>query len=393
MKKPNVLHARFVEIVNRPGRYGDGRGGFGLSLNVKPMANGRMSKSWVQRIRFNGRATNVGLGRYPVVTLATARRKAIENMRAIAEGRDPLEGGIPTFAKALERVLDIQRPNWKNPKSEKQWRASLEAYAGRLMRKRVDKINTSDVLGVLTPIWNDKRETAKRVRQRIGAVMKWAVAKNYRVDNPAGDAIGAALPKDGVKRNHQRALPHAEVGAAIRKVRASDAWPATKLAFEFLVLTAMRSGEVRLARWHEFDMESGVWTIPAERMKAGRSHRVPLPARALEILNEAEEYAGRGEWVFASPTGRTLSDSTLSKLVRENGIGAVPHGFRSSFRDWCGETGQPREVAEQALAHVLKNRVEAAYARSDLFERRRKLMDGWAQYVADDTAEPVRVHG
>ena len=382
MKRPNVLNSRFVDTVKRSGRYGDGRGGNGLFLNVKPTANGRLSKSWVQRIRVANQITHIGLGGYPIVTLAEARRKAVENRRSIAEGRDPRGVGIPTFRDGLEKVLELQRPNWRSPKSEKQWRSSLEAYASGLMHKRVSKIQSGDVMDVLRPIWNTKRETARRVRQRIAAVMKWAIAKGYRPDNPAGEQVLQALPKNGVKRKHQPALPHGRVGWALETIRATEAWPSTKLAFEFLVLPATRSGEVRLASWEEIDLEKAVWTIPGERMKANREHRVPLSVRALKVLREAGEFSSGHKLVFPSPRGKPLSNATLSKLCRDNAIGAVPHGFRSSFRDWCGETGQPRDVAEQALAHIVRNKAEAAYARSDLMERRRILMEAWAQYIA-----------
>ena len=185
----------------------------------------------------------------------------------------------------------------------------------------------------------------------------------------------------GAKRNHYLALRHGKVGQALETIRGTEAWPATKLAFEFLVLTATRSGEVRLALWKEMDLDEAVWTIPGERMKANREHRVPLSSCAVEVLRKAREYFSGGELVFPSPTGKVLSNATLSKLCRENAIGAVPHGFRSSFRDWCGETGQARDVAEQVLAHVIKNKGEAAYARSDLFDRRRTLMESWARYI------------
>ncbi len=305
----------------------------------------------------------------------------------IVEGQDPRGGGTPTFREGLEKVLELQRPNWRSPKSEKQWRSSLEAYALELMHKRVSKIHSGDVMDVLRPIWNTKRETARRVRQRIAAVMKWAIAQGHRPDNPAGEQVLQALPKNGVKRRHQPALPHGRVGRAIKTIRATEAWPSTKLAFEFLVLTASRSGEVRLASWKEIHLEDAVWTVPGERMKANREHRVPLSGRALKVLREAGQFSLGGKLVFPSPTGKPLSNATLSKLCRDNAIGAVPHGFRSSFRDWCGETGQPRDVAEQALAHVVKNKAEAAYARSDLFERRRTLMEAWARYIETRGAE------
>ena len=305
----------------------------------------------------------------------------MENRRIIAKGRDPRGVGIPTFRDGLEKVLELQRPNWRSPKSEKQWRSSLEAYASELMHKRVSKIQSGDVMDVLRPIWNTKRETARRVRQRIAAVMKWAIAKGYRPDNPAGEQVLQALPKNGVKRKHQPALPHGRVGWALDTIRGTEACLSTKLAFEFLVLTATRSGEVRLASWKEMDVEGAVWTIPGERMKANREHRVPLSGQALEVLREAGEYSSSRKLGFPSPTGWSLSNATLSKLCRDNAIGAVPHGFRSIFRDWCGETGQARDLAEQALAHVIRNKAEAAYARSDLFDRRRILMEAWAQYI------------
>ena len=385
MKRPKQLSATFVKSVNRPGRYGDGRGGYGLSLLVKPTSTGRMSKTWSQRLRISGQPCNVGLGAFPVVSLAEARKAALENRRAVAQGHDPRDrsGGVPTFEQALGKVIAIHEPTWKDgARSAEIWRSSLRDYAmPRLGRKPVSKITTADVLAVLVPIWSTKRETAKRVRQRIGAIMKWAVAEGYREDNPAGDAIGAALPRGLYNvKEHYRALPHAEVGAAVRKVRESGAWPATKLGFEFLVLTAARSGEVRGARWDEIDGTN--WTIPGERMKTGRPHRVPLSPRALEVLAGARKLADGSGLVFPSVRGKILSDMTLSKLVKQLGIEAVPHGFRSSFRDWCAEcTDAPREVCELALAHVNDNRTEAAYRRSDLFDLRRKLMEDWEAYL------------
>ncbi len=231
--------------------------------------------------------------------------------------------------------------------------------------------------------------TAQRVRRHIGAIMRWAIAQGYRSDNPAGEAVTAALPKRPRQIRHMPALPYGEVGAALAGVRVSQAWTGTKLAFELLVLTAARSGEVRLATWEEFDLAASLWTVPAARMKANREHRVPLCSRAVEVLREAErlrdvvasvEPAGL---VFPTRRGKALSDMVFWKLVKQQGLAAVPHGFRSSFRDWAAErTDHPREVVEAALAHVVGNRTEAAYARSDLFERRRRVMDEWAAYLA-----------
>lgn len=322
------------------------------------------------------------------MSLAEARQKAFDFRKLARAGGDPraLRPGVPTFAEAIEKVIAIHRASWRSGGgSEAQWRSSLRDYAmPRLGRKYVDEITTADVLGCLVPIWSAKSETARRVRQRIGAVMQWAVAKGYREDNPAADAIAAALPKNGGKRNHFRAIPHHEVAAALATVGSSGAWPGTKLAFEFLVLTAARSGEIRKARWEEIDFEAATWTVPADRMKAGRRHRVPLSPQALVVLRKSRELDNGTGLVFPSPTGRMLWPVTLTKLLRESGVQALPHGFRTSFRTWCGDAGVDREVAERALAHTVRDKVEAAYNRGTLFERRRRVMQAWADYVTGD---------
>ena len=379
------MSATFVKTVTRPGRYGDGRGGLGLSLLVKPSSSRGLSKSWAQRVRIGGQLVSLGLGSYPVVTLARARAKALENARAAESGADPRSKGsnVPNFSDASEVVIDLHSATWKDAgRSAKIWRSSLRNYAfPRLGPKPVSDINSADVLGVLMPIWNEKPETARRVKHRIGAVMRWAVAQGFRDDNPAGDAITEALPRGNPVQKHRRALHHSGVKDAIERVEGSDAWLASRLCFEFLVLTATRSGEVRGARWDEVDLDRRVWIVPAERMKASVEHRVPLCGRAVEILHEANDLMDGSGLVFPSVTGKTLSDSTLSKLLRELCIDAVPHGFRSSFRDWCADTGQPREIAEAALAHTVKG-VEGAYFRSDLFERRHRVMEAWANYIS-----------
>ena len=394
IQRPYRLSARFVETIQEPGRYGDGRGSGGLSLRVKITARGHLAKSWGQRISVDGRPRNLGLGSWPHVSLAEAREKCVLNLAARRRGE--LVTGrrrtVPTFAEAVEKVIAVHRDGWKDGgRSEKQWRSSLRDYAlPRLGTRPVDRIHTADVMAVLLPIWNEKRETARRVRRRISAVMRWAVAQGYREDNPAGDAIGAALPHNGVRRRHHRALPYAEVAGAIAKVRASGAYPATVLAFEFLVLTACRSGEVRGARWKEMDLAGREWRIPGARMKTGREHRVPLSGGAVAVLQEAQALADGSGVVFPSARGGPLSSEAIAKLVREVKIGAVPHGFRSSFRDWAAECSDaPREVCELALAHVNTNSIEAAYRRTDLFERRRALMEQWATFLAGtEGAEP-----
>ncbi len=392
MERPYRLSARFVATIEQPGRYGDGRGSGGLSLLVKHTTRGHLAKSWAQRINIDGRQRNLGLGSWPHVSLAEAREKCALNLAARRRGKlvTGRKRTVPTFEEAVEKVIAVHRAGWKDgSKSEKDWRATLRDYAvPQLGGRPVHRITTADVMAVLLPIWNEKRVTARRVRQRIGAVMRWAVAQGYREDNPAGDAIGAALPKNGVRAQHLAALPYAEVAGAIETVRGSGAHLATVLAFEFLVLTACRSGEIRGARWDEIDLEAREWRIPPERMKTGREHRVPLSAGALAVLRAARGLTDRSGVVFPSVRGGPLSEMAISKLVRDLGIGAVPHGFRSSFRDWAAEcTDAPREVCELALAHVNTNRIEAAYRRTDLFERRRALMEEWAAFLAGSGGE------
>lgn len=382
-RKATKLTAAFVRTVEGPGKYYDEHG---LFLNVKPTGG----KSWQQRIVIRGKRRDLGLGGYPLVSLAEARQAAFDNRKLARAGGDPIAareaGAAPTFAEAVERVLDLHKPTWAaGSKSEAQWRASLNDYAVPVIgRLRVDEVRTADVMRVLLPIWNEKRETARRVRQRIGAVMKWAVAQGYRQDNPAGDAIGAALPQNGQTKKHHPSLPHPKVAEAVARVRESKrAWLGTKLAFEFIVLTAARSGEVREARWSEIDLEAKTWAVPASRMKMRRQHRVPLSDQAVAVLREAEAHR-RGDLVFPSKQGKTLSDSTLSKLLRELGVKAVPHGFRASFKGWCREHDVPETVSEFALAHVEGSATVAAYARDDLLEKRRVAMQDWADFLALD---------
>ena len=394
MKRPKRLSAAFVRTINRPGRYGEGHGGYGLSLLVKERSGGGLAKSWSQRLRVSGKPSNLGLGRYPIVTLAEARGKALENARAIDQGRDPRERSrIPTFEQAAEKVIRLYEPTWRTggrAASAEVWRSSLKRYVfPKLGRKPVSDITTADVLGVIVPIWHTKTATARRVKGRISSIMRWAIAQNYIENNPASDAVEAALPRDTTPQQHHRALPHREVGTALRTVRESNASPAAKLLFAFVTLTASRSGEARLARWSEVDLEGRVWTVPADRMKAKREHRVPLASRAMEVLTEARRLADDSGLIFPSTTGRgPLGANTLTKLSHELRLGCTPHGMRSSFRTWCSETEQPRELAEQALAHVNPNRVEAAYMRSDLFERRRELMEAWSGYLSQQKAPP-----
>ena len=385
MNKPTRLSANFVKTVNVPGYYGDGRGGFGLSLLVRETPAGRLSKSWTQRLRIDGQPFMLGLGSYPVVGLGRARDKALENARSVEVGVDPRRSKADkplTFADAMERAIDVLRPGWKEGgKAETQMRYLLTEYAlPHIGNRRIESITPAEVLEFLTPLAIDKPATGIKLKARMGQVFQWAIAQGLRADNPADRNINQALPKANI-RDHFKALPFSEVSAAVQTVQDSGAWIGTKLAFRFLVLTAGRSNEIRLAQWSEIDLDAATWTIPAARMKSGREHRIPLANAALEVLDAAKELSDGSGLVFPSANGRALTDSTISKLLRENGVGAVPHGFRSSFRDWAASVNIPRQTAESALAHSVGDATEAAYLRSDLFELRRGAMDAWAEYL------------
>lgn len=384
------LTVKGIRALAKAGRYGDGGT---LYLVVAPGG----SKSWVQRLSIHGKVFDMGLGGFPMVTLAEARIKAFENRRIARNGGDPRKANrkLPTFEAAARKVYQGLLPTWKNPNHGQQWIRTLEVYAfpafGDLP---IDRVGREDVLRALTPIWQDKAETARRVRQRIRAVFAAAQAEGHRQDNPAGEVIDAALPKNGRRKSHFRALPHGEVAEALRTIEASGASIAARGMVRFAVLTAARSGEVRGATWAEIDFEARTWTIPAERMKAGREHRVPLSAAAVEVLEAVKVIQDGSGLIFPSPArkGRQLSGMAGTKLLRDTGLAArtTLHGFRSSFRDWCAESGKPREVAEAALAHVVGG-VEGAYFRSDLFQRRAAVMESWAQHATGQTGEVVQL--
>ncbi len=383
----NALTPAFVRNVSQAGRYCDGQG---LYLDVRPTG----SRGWIQRLTIRGRRTELGLGGFPLVSLKEAREKAFANRKLAREEGDPLSEkrraeSMSTFADATRQVWNQLRPGWRSSQHAELWLKSLERYAfPRIGKMPIAEVTSADVIGILAPIWHEKAATARKLRQRIRAVLEWAVAMELRADNPC-DRIGPVLGAQGGLVRHMRALPHREVASAIETVRASNGRPVVKLAFELLVLTTVRSGEVRGAVWTEIDRDEGVWTIPALRTKGNREHRVPLCRRASEILEEARMLGRSSPFVFPSVGGKPLGSTALSELLGELKVGAVPHGFRSSFRDWAAEdTDHPREVAEAALAHKVRNPIEAAYRRTDLFERRRRLMDDWAAYLAGGSRKP-----
>jgi len=375
-----ALSAAFVQTAP-PGRHADGNG---LYLFVQPTG----TRSRVQRLVIRGRRRELGLGAAALVSLAEAREQALANRKLARSGGDPMAEkrraeDVPSFAEAAHRVQEQKRGGWRGRRHAENWIRSLERYAfPRIGSRLVSDFNTAEVLEILTPIWHVRAETARAVRQRIRAVLEWAIAMDWRNDNPCDPVLPVLGPQNDIV-THRRALPHKDVAGAIDTVRTADSvQPGLRLVFEFLVLTAARSAEVRLATWDEFDTAGRVWTISAMRMKAKREHRVPLCARALENLEAARTLSGGNLLAFPMKSGKAISPSTLPRMLRDLGVAAVAHGFPSSFRDWAAEeTDHPREVIEAALARVVQNKVEAAYARSDLFERRRRLMNDWARYL------------
>ena len=382
-----ALSAARVKALKEPGRYSDD-GGLHLFISKA----GR--KSWVLRITVDGRRRDIGLGGYPSVSLALAREKAADNRAAIAEGRDPVaekhSPAMPTFRQAAQAVHKANKPRWRNARHTASWIQTLERHAmPKLGNTPLDRIGRGKVLQVLTPMWTTKPETARRVRQRMRTIFKWAMAYGFMESNPAGEAIDGALPPMPKVKAHMRALPYQEVGAALQTVGESQASLVAKLCFRFLVLAAARSGEARGVTWDEIDLQDQVWRIPSDRVKAGMEHRVPLSRQALEVLVEASVLRDDSGLVFPSSMKRSspLSDMTLTKILRSVGLAerATVHGFRTSFKNWALEqTDTPWAVSEAALAHTLGNATEQAYAKSDLFERRRELMQIWADYLLDE---------
>ena len=376
------LTALRVKALTEPGKYGDGNG---LWLVIGKTE----TKAWTVRVTVDGRRREIGLGTFPDITLAEARKQALAERLAASSGRDTIaereRGAVPTFAEHAKQVHAAERHRWRNAQHASSWIRSLETYAfPKIGSMRLDDIRQRDVLAVLTPIWTEIPETARRVRQRISRIMRSAVAYEWIEFDPAGPAILEALPKmPGIKR-HQRSIPYAEVPAALSRVADSGASLASKLCLKFIVLTATRSGEARGARWDEIDIDAGVWTVPAERMKGGHAHRVPLARQALDVLNEARVIDDESGLVFPSPLkpGRPLSDGTPLGLLKDLEINSSVHGFGTSCRQFALEqTDASWAVAEAVLAHTLGDAVEQAYIRgADPFDERKKLMQEWADH-------------
>lgn len=388
-----------IEALNVPGRYSDGNN---LYLQVTKTGG----KSWLFIYRWNGSQKEMGLGPFPAIGLADAREAAREALRLLKDRtnpQDPLavrrageeaKREKPAFGVFAEQMLSDIEMQWRNDKHRAQWRYTLREYCKPLWDMPVSDIDTQDVLRVLKPIWQTIPETASRLRGRVERVLDAAAAKGLRSgSNPARwkGHLDHLLPKrHRLTRGHHAAMPYSEVPAFVQDLRKRDNMSA--LALEFLILCAARSGEVLGMTWEEVDLDAKVWTVPATRMKAGREHRVPLTERAIAILNSvrllslASSDGGQPKatgFVFRGAQGGQLSVMSLTMQLRRMGKGHyTPHGFRSAFRDWCGEeTDFAREIAEAALAHTVGDMTERAYRRGDALEKRRRLMDAWIGYL------------
>ena len=392
MARTGKLTALKTDKVKASGYYGDGGG---LFLQVSRYG----TKSWVFRFKANGRLREMGLGSLDTYSLAEARERARNCRKLRDEGKDPIEERNAarlavkleatkaiTFEQCAERHIAAHRAGWRNGKHRDQWSSTLETYVNPIIGALpVQAIDTTLVMKAVEPIWNEKPETASRVRGRIEAILDWATARGFRAgENPARwrGHLDKLLPKKTKVRRieHHAALPYREIAAFVAELRPQEGIAAR--ALEFAILTAARTGEVIGARWDELDLADRLWTVPAERMKADKEHRVPLSDAAIAILEDLQR-TRHGDYVFpGGRAGRPISNMAMTMTLRRMGRGELTvHGFRSSFRDWAAErTGFPAEVAEMALAHAVSDKVEAAYRRGDLFQKRRQLTDAWARY-------------
>jgi integrase len=399
----NRLSARAVGTLKKPGRHADG-GGLYLSIS----ADGSRRR-WVFLFRWKspgeagaGKLREMGLGSAHTVSLARARELATKARKLLADGHNPLNARqerqqTPTFGEMADQVISSLETGWRNAKHRYQWRQTLQTHCRPIYGLAVDTVTTDHVLTILKPLWSRVPETASRLRGRIEKVLDAAKAKGHRTgDNPArwrGHLDHLLPPRKKLTRGHHKALPYHEVSALIARLRRTGSISA--LCLEFTILTAARSGEAIGARWNEFDLDRAIWTVPKERMKAGREHRLPLSLRAQEVLTEMSTIRGSDLVFPGQKPGRPLSNMALKMVLRRMKVDATVHGFRSSFRDWAAEqTSVPREVAEAALAHVLEDKVEAAYRRTDLFEKRRILMEQWSKYCdphqVNDSPLPIQ---
>lgn len=382
----NALSAVKVRNLKQPGRYCDGNG---LYLVVDPSG----AKRWILRTIIKGRRTDVGIGSARLVLLSEARQQAAELRKIARAGGDPVaekrreRRSIPTFAEAALTVHSERAPTFKNPKHTAQWIQCLKTYVFPVFGDyRIDQVTASDVIKALSPIWNEKPETARRVKQRVETVLKWAKAHGFVDGDNAASDVAEVLPRQGDTPQHFAALPYSEIPAFVANLRVAYGSETSRLGLELLILTALRTNELRLAEWREINWDKATWTIPAERQlkkKKPSPHIVPLALRCLEILSRLQTISNGGRHIFpGQKPDKPVSDMTFLMTLRRLGFSVTNHGFRSSFRDWASEeTNHRNEVIEKSLAHEIPNKVEAAYRRGDLLTKRRALLCDWSDFV------------
>jgi integrase len=388
MQPQKALSPAKIKAFSEPGMYSDGSC---LYLVVDESG----ARRWVLRIVIHGKRCDLGLGGLSWVSLAEAREEAARLRKIARKGGDPLAERrmerriVPTFEEAARAYHESIAPTFRNPKHRMQWINTLEHYAFPVFGSHsIDSIDSANILAALSPIWTEKPETARRVGQRMKSVFDWAKVKGYRISVNPVEGVSKVLPRHKTSMEHHAALHYAQVPDFIEALRKANAAIAVKLAFEFLILTATRTSEVLFAKWNEIDSDGKKWTIPAERMKARVEHQVPLSPRCLELLKAAKEISTGGDYIFSGrspsrPLSTMAFEMALRRMERDD---CTPHGFRSSFRDWAEEkTNTQHSVVEAALAHKIENKVERAYLRTDLFDKRGRLMDAWAAFA---TAKP-----
>ena len=380
------VHEKSLKTVRKPGFY---RADTTLYLKIRE--NG--GRSWVQRLTINGKRKDIGLGGYPLVDVIQAKEKALANRRKVYEGGDPTvdkrRAKVPTFRDAANETLKANEGRWRSKDTAKQWQRLLNKYVHEAIGdKRVDQVTREYVLRILEPIWTKKPSMARKVRQHLRVVFERAQGHGYIDHNPAGDMVDGVLRKQPSVKAHMRAMSHRDVPAALDAIVACDINLPSKLCLQFIILTACRGIEARGATWAEIDKEARLWTIPANRMKAGKEHDVPLSDAAIDILKQAEKLRDGTQRVFPSVKGKELAEATLLNVLKRAGLkdkGTV-HGFRSSFRSWCAATGEDRELAEMALAHSIGDATERSYKRTSMLTRRADLMNKWAAYLTGPPA-------
>ena len=398
VKRPQQggLTPHFVRTVTRPGRYGDGHGGFGLSLHVKPAAKGRISKSWNQRLPIEAGKRDTGLGAYPAVQLHSARQKALDNWQRVKAGEDILATlatlaapiPTPTVSEMFDVVIATRRQGWRTKTTETAWRR-YQRKCKPILDKPVSEVTKADVNAIFDPIWHEIPADAKKTRIALHAVMEKAIIQGHRTDNPALPSITQGMGKQK-PTTHHLSVRYTQLGKVIRLLKDADAPWAVKACLLFLVFTISRSRQAREATWDEIDFENAAWTIPGSRMKSGLPHTVPLSSQAIDILIDAQDRTGSYHGLIFPPkaNAKHIYPNELCDLLHSVGERAVPHGMRASFRNWSGRTPEiSKEVAEAAMSHS-QEKVVAAYLTDDYVEERIDVMQLWGDFLTD-TKKPV----